>query len=143
MKEYTEGMKKKFLGLRRKWFRQDQSGVITRAPRDLIVYKKTSLTVDGDTFALTTLRIPKDTRVRWSRWGDKCRATKAVVVSNEKIGGGAKVPYPTRSLYAPSFKYEVGKTVRPTNDFNRIRSSLCGGGIHFFLTKKEARAFEW
>lgn len=48
-----------------------------------------------------------------------------------------------KSLYNPNFLYEINQTVRPTYRFNRNRWEECTSGIHFFLTRKEAEAYEF
>ena len=45
-----------------------------------------------------------------------------------------------RSGYLSSFKYHVGKTVRPRCEFSKAPYE-CGSGIHFFLTAKQALAY--
>ena len=89
----------------------------------LIVYKK----VDR---CIVTLRIAEKTKRTASLVGRKCRASKAFVVAIE--GATSAI---TRDL-----EYVVGKTVRPDSYNGDIRVE-CTHGIHFFLTRAEAK--EW
>jgi hypothetical protein len=116
-------------------------GVITTAPRSLTVYKKTLK--HGRSY-LTTLRIPKGTRVRWTPCvGQKCRAEAAFVVSHEPIKPDAAAVVETHSQRNRSFTYKVGKKVTPECGFNQNRCETCASGIHFFLTKEEARKYNF
>jgi hypothetical protein len=45
------------------------------------------------------------------------------------------------SLHNPNFIYEAGKEVRPTLNYNPNIRVECTSGIHFFMTKEEARIF--
>ena len=40
-----------------------------------------------------------------------------------------------------SFVYEKGLTVKPTKPFGTNRWEECAPGIHFFLTKQEAKEY--
>ena len=66
----------------------------------------------------------------------KCRASKAVVLDifngkeGESGGGYGKV------------YYRKGETVTPINGFDEDRWVTCSSGIHFFLTRAEAEAYE-
>lgn len=103
--------------------------------------------------AIATLIIPKGASVRWGELTDntytKNRASKAKVVKirkievdfktyNKKLGKTISVAY---SEHDPDFKYEVGKTVEPVNNFDDSPEIECSSGIHFFMTVKEAK--EW
>jgi len=90
---------------------------------ELLVWKKLE---DGK---LCQLRIPVEAARVGGCIGRKCRAEFAVVLE----GGGI-------SRHDHSFKYRVGKTVRP-HKFDPNPLIECSGGIHFFLTKEEAQAY--
>jgi len=67
----------------------------------------------------------------------KCRASEAKVVKiwNYKTN---KVFKSGVSQYDNNFIYEVGKTVKPIDNFDEDRWNLCASGIHFFMTLQEA-----
>ena len=54
---------------------------------------------------------------------------------NKKIKNTKKRFY---SIHDLTFLYRVGDVVRPNNGFNTNIYEVCGAGIHFYLTKKEA-----
>lgn len=77
----------------------------------------------------------------------KCRASKAKVLEIQyfdhdetKLG---RKPARARvcSAYDRDFTYVVGKTVIPTENFTS-EDFACGPGIHFFLTKKQAKDYK-
>jgi hypothetical protein len=78
---------------------------------------------------ICTLKIPADSK-RSNATTRKCRAEYAVVLDGEGF-----------SRHDPNFKYEVGKTVRPTKPFCEDRFEECSSGIHFFLTRDEAKNY--
>ena len=94
---------------------------------DIIGYKKC---MEG---IIVKLLIPKEAK-RSHAFGRKCRAEYAKVVeiynSKEAI-----------SSHDNSFKYEVGKIVKPKNKFSENWKEECESGIHFFITKKEAENY--
>ncbi len=65
----------------------------------------------------------------------KSRASHAYVV---KIHGEEKIAY---SLHNQRFKYKVGETVRPEEQFDNCSDYVCGSGIHFFLDKEKAKTY--
>lgn len=155
MSNYSKKQKRQFFG-----GLDDEAyhGVITRAPRDLIVYKKT-VGLGGGSNYLTTLLVRKGTEVRWrdvsifNNESKKCRATHAKVLSNERIINSklrpsltAKV---TRANRGSSFEYKVGRIVRAKDREGVLLVHLvepmraCDAGIHFFLTKGEAIRYNW
>lgn len=88
---------------------------------------------------------------------NKCRADKAVVEALEKLGGpGSRnndlhySPYwpidddePIDfavSKHDPGFVYIVGETVRPLKRFSS-GNFACASGIHFFMTRAQAEAY--
>ena len=96
----------------------------------LVVYKKCRHD-KGE--AIVTLRIPEEAR-RSNASGRKCRFEFADVVDT----GGIEVAY---SLRDGKTEYRVGQRV--TCDlWDENRWNECSGGIHAFLTREEAEAFE-
>lgn len=93
---------------------------------DLIVWKKCKNGV------LVKLLIPKEAK-RSNATGRKCRAEFADVL--EIIGAEEAV-----SMHDSNFTYKVGQRVVPSS-WEENRFIECGGGIHFFITKSEAEAF--
>lgn len=88
------------------------------------------------------LRIPKDAR-RSSATTRKCRASKAEVLSITSIDGKKRYKKAVASWHnANSFVYEVGKTVVPDNGFEENRWIECAAGIHHFITRDEAVAYQ-
>ena len=93
---------------------------------DLIVYKKIK---EG----VVKLKIPADAK-RSNATGRKCRAEYAEVLElppKTKVG---------HSTYDVNFIYKVGDVVKPhvwCDDW----SQECDGGIHFFITRKEAENY--
>lgn len=93
------------------------------------------------------LRIPKDAK-RSSATTRKCRASKAEVLSITSIDGKKRYKKAVAGLHnavwhnAGKFVYEVGKTVVPTNGFEENRWIECAAGIHHFITRDEAVAYE-
>ncbi len=87
---------------------------------------------------IVKLFIPKDAK-RSSATSRKCRASKAKVVSIENIETGEKVEQAT-SDYDCDFIYEVGKYIE-VSDFDENRWRECSTGIHFFITKEEAKNY--
>ena len=65
--------------------------------------------------------------------GRKCRASRVKVL--EVIGAEQGV-----SIYSNKIVYQIGKTVK-CDVWNEDRWVECGGGIHFFITRKEAELY--
>jgi hypothetical protein len=67
----------------------------------------------------------------------KCRASKIVVLdvfgADYGVSGGE---------YG-KIEYRKGQTVEPKNGWNEDRWTVCGAGIHFFLTRAEAENYEF
>ena len=105
-------------------------------------------TDDYQVKAIATLEIP-DRAKRSSAFGNKCRASEAIVkdisvyvvprwnplIKAEKLEIGLDAAY---STYVHSFYYRVGETVKPDEPFNENRWIECASGIHFFMTLEEA-----
>jgi hypothetical protein len=97
----------------------------------LIGWKKCR-TEDGG-FCTVKLRIPEDAK-RSNASGRKCRAEWAEVLEVD----GALVGI---SSHDSSFRYVAGEKVIPKSwDDNRWNE--CSSGIHFFITRAEAEAYE-
>jgi hypothetical protein len=84
---------------------------------------------------IVKLLIPEDAKCSHGS-GRKCRASKAVVLDiigadETRSGGGYGVVI-----------YRKGETVEPENGFDENRWNVCSSGIHFFLTRLEAEAYE-
>jgi hypothetical protein len=113
--------------------------------KSLIVYKK--LLCD----AIATIRIPSRAARTASLVGSspqmraegkfgKCRAERAFVVAVEWAGKSIKAGY---SIHNPNFLYEVGKEVKPEENYDPDIRVECTSGIHFFMTKEEAKKFPY
>lgn len=97
-----------------------------------VAYKKC---VDG---RIVTLYIPKDAK-RTSATGITCRASKAKVLMIESFDGDERYEE-AYSLVAEDFSYQVGEVVVAEN-FNEDRWMDSTTGIHFFMTKDEAKGY--
>lgn len=84
---------------------------------------------------IAVIRIPKGAVVFGNGYS-KCRTNKAEVIKIE----GYNENYKYYSLYDDNFKYEIGKQME-IDDFNYNHTKECASGIHFFLTKEEARNY--
>ena len=87
--------------------------------------------------SIAKLLIPEDAK-RSSATTRKCRASKAIVLAiydknGEEISEG-------RSRHDYEFIYRVGETIYP-DSWNEDRWNECSGGIHFFVTRKEAEEY--
>lgn len=88
------------------------------------------------------LKIPKDAK-RSSATTRKCRASKAEVLSITSIDGKKRYKKAVAGWHnAYKFVYEVGKTVVPDNGYEENRWIECAAGIHHFITRDEAVAYE-
>ena len=85
---------------------------------------------------IVKLQIPENAK-RSSAFGRKCRASKAVCLAIQDIGGKDSGMTEICSNYDNSFIYRVGKTVEVAN-FDDDRTHECAPGIHFFITRQEA-----
>ena len=68
----------------------------------------------------------------------KCRASEAIVLElilDDDSGIGL-------SIHERNFEYRLGETVKPTRQFCKDRWDECASGIHFFITREEAEAFQ-
>ena len=100
---------------------------VVPARGDIIGWKKCMAGV------IVKLRIPAKSR-RCNATTRKCRAEYAEVL--EVIGSDVGV-----SLYDGKTEYRVGEIVR-CDKWDKNRWNECSGGIHFFLMREEAAAWE-
>jgi hypothetical protein len=84
---------------------------------------------------IVKLRIPEDAK-RSHAFGRKCRAERAEVVAI--YGGNNRTAV---STHDDKFVYRVGETVAPSSPFSDEWQSECAPGIHFFITRDEAEAY--
>lgn len=87
--------------------------------------------------SIAKLFIPEDAK-RSSATSRKCRASKAVVLAIYSRDG--KEINEDRSIYNTDFIYRVGETVYP-DSWDENRWNECSNGIHFFITRKEAKEY--
>ena len=83
---------------------------------------------------IITLEIPIESKV-FSINNDKRRTNKCKVIDMQ---GKPELS----SYYDTSFKYHVGDEIE-ISDFNERYNVECGAGIHFFLTREEAKKFKY
>lgn len=86
---------------------------------------------------LVTLEIPAWAK-RVSTFRNKCRASAALVLSIEPIDHGREAEK-VFSTYNHNFFYRVGDIVVPTKPFDEHFAKTCTSGIHFFLSREEAK----
>jgi len=89
----------------------------------------------GDQNCLIKLEIPADAKRHNHLGGRKCRAEFAKVL---EIRQGRKRPKTCKGQCTSSFVYKVGEIVNP-DSYNPNPLVECSNGIHFFLTKQEAK----
>ncbi len=99
----------------------------------IIGYKK----LQNDCIAV--IEIPKRAKRVNGIGSRKCRAEFAKVISIETVIG--KKIKQKAGIHDSAFIYEVGKTVRPSNYNDDVRLE-CAEGIHFFITKEEAKNYQ-
>ena len=110
------------------------------ATSDAIKHKYKGLTTRVP--VIVELRIPKDAK-RSSATTRKCRASKAEVLSITTIDGKKHYKKAVAGYHCTcSFVYEVGKTVVP-DSFEENRWIECAPGIHHFISREEAVAYEF
>ena len=94
---------------------------------------------------IVELKIPADAK-RSSATTRKCRASKAVVLSITSLDGKKRYKKAIAGWHgcydSEEFVYEVGKTVVPDNGFEENRWIECAPGIHHFITRDEAVAYD-
>jgi hypothetical protein len=105
---------------------------VPKHPESIIVCEGTLRVYKRVSRGIAVLEIPTHAK-RSNATTRKCRASEAIVL--ECLPDAV-------SLYDPTFKYEVGATVKPINgEFDDNRWNECAPGIHFFLTREEAEAY--
>lgn len=102
-----------------------------------IAWKK-ALAHSGDALCpvIVKLQIPEDAH-RSSATTNKCRASKAVVLDIQSLGGESLEDTVACSMYDRDFIYETEKTVESIG-FDENRFNECSSGIHFFMNRQEA-----
>ena len=85
---------------------------------------------------IVKLEIPEDAK-RSSGTGEKCRCSKARVLSIENKDGTPSGVSEVRSDFDTVFIYKVGETVI-VDDFDDNRFNECAPGIHFFMNRNSA-----
>ena len=103
-----------------------------------IGYKKVNDSASGK-FILTLL-IVEDAKRSNAPSERKCRCSKATVLKAETLEFKPTAITRFASSHDVSFVYEIGQTVE-VKDFDENFHEVCAPGIHFFLTKEEARDF--
>jgi hypothetical protein len=123
-------------------FRADLSGAnLYGAKNNKLVFAMTIICPDGDVIGwkkcrdgvVVKLLIPSSAK-RSNATGRKCRAEYADVL--EVIGANCGI-----SDRDPNTIYTVGKRMIP-DGFNDNRFEECSSGIHFFITREEAEAYD-
>ena len=97
---------------------------------ELLVYKKVQN-------MLVLLKIPRWAKRTASIIGRKCRASAAVVVAIESD----ETVYSNGYGNGPKTEYRIGGTVIP-DSYDPDPRVECSHGIHFFLTREEAEAWQ-
>ncbi len=85
------------------------------------------------------LLVPADAK-RCSATGETCRCSKAKVLSIKSVDETVSYDW-AQSTVDPDFYYEVGKWVYPSY-FQEDRWMDSSAGIHFFMTREEAVAYQ-
>ena len=89
--------------------------------------------VDGK---LVKLLITEDAK-RSSATTNKCRCSKAEVLSITSLDGESAYKSVVNKSYNPYVEYKVGEIVFP-DSFDENRWDECSHGIHFFINKQDA-----
>jgi hypothetical protein len=79
---------------------------------------------------ICTLEIPAKAKRVGNFYNGKCRAEYAKVLKGSGFSG-----------HDESFFYKEGKIVRPEKKFNNDPLTICASGIHFFLTREQAKNY--
>ena len=123
-----EGEKADLSGANNAEYAQAQTYI---CPEGAVIGWKKALNPFGG-YCIIKLRIPEESK-RSNATGRKCRAEFADVL--EVIGAEYAV-----SNYHASFEYKAGERVT-AHVFEENRWNECAGGIHFFITRKEAEEY--
>jgi len=86
---------------------------------------------------IAKLTIPAAAK-RSHAFGRKCRCEFACV---EAIYDGKREVSEGWSVHYQAFVYRVGATVKPREPFSEAWQDECASGIHFFITREEAEAY--
>jgi len=113
---------------------------------DIVIAQTSILPDEGDVVGwkilqnkvIAKLLIPADAK-RSNATGRKCRAERAIVLDLLKDGEHIESGV---SLFDSTFIYRVGETVMPREPFCEDRWQECASGIHFFITRAEAEAWD-
>ena len=89
---------------------------------------------------ILTIEIPKSAKRVGSIGSRKLRAESAKVLKAETLNGNATKLKTFTSSHDTEFKYTVGK-IATADKFDESFLIECSSGIHFFLTKQEARDY--
>jgi hypothetical protein len=99
-----------------------------------------AIQIDSRFIGVIKLAIPSSAKRVSALVGRKCRCSKAIPLScNRSVGKGVLLGV---SCWDSSFEYRQGYPVEPDHYDSDIREE-CLPGIHFFMTKEEARSFVW
>lgn len=110
---------------------------ITPAAGPFYGYKKAQ---SGNDTVIITLLIPEDSKRISIPSSRKCRAEKAYVVSIESLDGAKTYTEATSKFHTESpITYKTGEIIE-ADGFSDILID-CARGIHFFMTKEEAKEF--
>ena len=88
---------------------------------------------------IVKLEIPEDAK-RSSGTGEKCRCSKAKVLSIENKDGTSSGVSEVRSDYDENFIYRIGEIVT-VDDFDDNRFNECAPGIHLYMNKSFATGY--
>jgi hypothetical protein len=88
---------------------------------------------------IVKLWIPENAK-RSNATGRKCRAEFAEVLDIFDIKGN-RSPHTAYSVFNDTFEYKIGRLVK-CDTWHPDRFQECAGGIHFFLTRAEAEAWQ-
>ena len=91
-------------------------------------------------YKIIKLEICSDAK-RSSSTSLKCRCSKAKVLEIQELTGERSKVESVSSNYDKSFIYKVGEFVE-VNDFDNDRWNECSSGIHFFIDRNMAVAYQ-
>lgn len=108
-----------------------------------VMYKKLSVFLKLGPLMFRTKK-PVIAKLTVPTWADrrisksgKVRVSEAYV---SEFSRPVRFPYTARSIFDRDYKYTVGKTAVPNDDFD-LSSDACASGIHGFLTRSEADSY--
>ncbi len=107
---------------------------------DIIGYKKARLYKTVGVHVIVKLLIKSDAK-RSNATGRKCRCNECIVLDITDLNGNQIDPdLIVVSVYDSSFIYKIGETIKVDN-FDDDRWNECSSGIHFFITRQEAKNY--